>query len=120
MTDLANGRNELAGDDVFLMFQTNQTVATLDVLYEYHRRYADIHVVLSGQEMISYGQGASSEHTAYDGSSDFALVTCEARQELVMKPGYFALFWPGEPHCPNLAVMDTEKITKMVIKVAIS
>lgn len=116
-SQLQLGRNELAGDDVFLMSQANQTVQAGALPYEYHKRYADVHIVTSGQEIMRYGLGQETEHQAYDSENDFGLVTCENQLDVVLKPGYFALFLPEEPHCPNIAVDEPEQITKLVLKV---
>lgn len=116
---LQKGRHELSGETVFLMAQENQTVVTENLPYEYHKRYADVHVVLSGQEIIRYGIGDGKEHQSYDETGDFGLSFYEDRQDVVMRPGYFALFLPDEPHCPNIALTDEEQIRKIVLKIAI-
>lgn len=101
------------------MSQANQTAVAGDLPYEYHKRYADVHIVTSGQELMRYGLGQQAEYQTFDAENDFGLVTCEDKLDVVLKPGYFAIFLPEEPHCPNLAVSGEEKITKLVLKVAI-
>ena len=49
---LEPGRHEIDGDEVFANVQELVTVPAGEKNYEAHRRYADIHYVVSGTELI--------------------------------------------------------------------
>ena len=37
--------------------------------------------------------------------------------QLTMKPGMFAIFLPGDAHCPKIALKELEVLRKVVIKI---
>jgi YhcH/YjgK/YiaL family protein len=49
---LVKGRNEIDGDNVFVNRFDYQTMPQAQAIWEGHIRYADIHVLLSGNEKI--------------------------------------------------------------------
>ncbi|ONG25619.1 hypothetical protein BXT95_10115, partial [Escherichia coli] len=38
-------------------------------------------------------------------------------QAIILKPGMFAVFMPGEPHKPGCVVGEPDEIKKVVVKV---
>lgn len=52
LRSLAKGRNEIDGDRVFVNRFDYQTMPQEQAIWEGHIRYADIHVLLSGNEKI--------------------------------------------------------------------
>lgn len=113
--DCQLGRNEVLGDDIFVMGQENQLVAQSET-YEYHKRYADIHIVTEGVEEIRLGLTEDNEISPYDETNDYGLVSCRDYHSIILKSGYFLLLQPGELHCPNLLATDNDKVLKQVIK----
>ncbi|MCV4802683.1 YhcH/YjgK/YiaL family protein, partial [Escherichia coli] len=41
----------------------------------------------------------------------------ENEQAIILKPGMFAVFMPGEPHKPGCVVGEPDEIKKVVVKV---
>ncbi|MDW6094337.1 YhcH/YjgK/YiaL family protein [Vibrio rhizosphaerae] len=85
---------------------------------EYHRQYADIQVVLSGEEIIHYDLTDVSACQAEERRPDlFILAQPELRQHLHLREGDFVVFIPGEPHQALCAVNEPACVRKAVFKV---
>lgn len=61
LTKLEPGRYPIAGDEVYLMIQQPELKKWEEGHWEGHRRYADIQVVLSGEERIGYAPAETLE-----------------------------------------------------------
>lgn len=42
---------------------------------------------------------------------------CDNTAQLTLKPGMFAIFLPGEAHCPKIALEESEVLRKVVVKI---
>lgn len=50
-------------------------------------------------------------------SSTMKMIAIENEQAIILKPGMFAVFMPGEPHKPGCVVGEPGEIKKVVVKV---
>ncbi len=88
---------------------------------EFHHLYADIQVVLEGEEIINYGVIDCSQEDAYEKKPDLLILkTPKLTQSVHLKPGDFAVFMPGEPHQALCMVSESAKVRKAVFKVPLS
>lgn len=116
---LPDGRHLLDGERIIALVSTYASKPRAPVSWEAHRRYIDIQVVLSGEELCGWApiaqltaDGAYSEETDYapfSGSGTF----------LTLRPGLFAVFFPRDGHAPGLAVDESIAVRKLVLKVLI-
>ena len=90
-----------------------------DSIFEAHRDYADIHIRLAGEETI-YSTCINDDmtvNTPYDKEKDFILF--EGIQspdtEVIIRPGYFALYLPDDVHKPCVMTGDSPVNTKKII-----
>ena len=115
---LADGRYDVAGDDVFALVQSYTTVPPAQKKYESHRVYADIQYVAEGSELVYYAPVAAlSPTTAYDEAKDCLLyLDPPAATPLLLAPGSFAIFYPQDAHKPGCAHEGAGRIKKVVIK----
>lgn len=86
-------------------------------LYESHVKYADVQIVLAGEETIDYSPSVAV--VSEPNEKDCYFSCGEDKSALHLKAGEFAIFFPGELHRPGLKVND-EKIQKVVFKVLIN
>ena len=100
------GRYALQGDTIFMNVMQFATQSPEQKKAELHQQYIDIQVLLSGEERILFGMTDSARQ-------------CD-EQAIVLKPGRFAIFMPGEPHKPGCMVEGPGEIKKVVIKVRAS
>ena len=89
---------------------------------ELHQQYIDIQMLLSGEERILFGMTDSARHCEeMHIEDDYQLCSQIAdEQAMVLKPGKFVIFMPGEPHKPGCVVQTPMDIKKVVIKVRAS
>lgn len=91
---------------------------------EMHRKFIDIQLLISGEEMIEYGLSEPdlSLYDEYRDEDDCQLTDkIEHKNELILQPNMFAIFLPYEPHKPGNAVGGQNKLLKkLVVKVPVS
>ncbi|ACE61401.1 N-acetylneuraminate anomerase [Actinobacillus pleuropneumoniae] len=91
---------------------------------EMHRKFIDIQLLISGEEMIEYGLSEPdlALYDEYRDEDDYQLTDkIEHKNELILQPNMFAIFLPYEPHKPGNAVGGQNKLLKkLVVKVPVS
>lgn len=116
------GRYELQGDNIFMNVMQFATQSPEQKKAELHREYIDIQVLLSGEERILFGMTDSARQCEeMHVEDDYQLCSQIADEHaMVLKPGRFVIFMPGEPHKPGCVVQAPMDIKKVVIKVRAS
>lgn len=121
LVSLEIGRHDLQADRVYMNVMSFNTQAASEKLAELHHIYADIQILLAGEETIHYGlTGNGGQLQDYHADDDYQLCqTIMPQQTLTLRPGMFAVFLPGEPHKPGCCGPDQppQAIKKVVIKV---
>lgn len=99
---------------------TYQTEKTESDSYEIHRKEADVQVLISGFERMDI---ASNEIQAvvqeYNPDKDALFAISDKLVSYHADTTTFAIFWPGEPHAPNLIDKESTKVVKVVFKILI-
>ncbi|HFL9205833.1 TPA: N-acetylneuraminate anomerase [Escherichia coli] len=113
----APGRYELQGDNIFMNVMTFNTQSPVEKKAELHEQYIDIQLLLNGEERILFGMaGTARQCEEFHHEDDYQL--CSANEQaIILKPGMFAVFMPGEPHKPGCVVGEPGEIKKVVVKV---
>ena len=88
--------------------------------FEAHRKYIDVQLVLEGEERIdsSLGTGLKTLQEYNDVKDVMFLETPEDFATVVLKPGYFSVFFPHDVHRPNCSVRGARHVRKLVLKVS--
>ena len=118
---LENKTYPIDGENIFMIIDEYETKAVADKKAEQHRDYIDIHYVISGEENIGVGfensgnemfdpYNAAKERTAYGKIVD--------EVNILLKSGYFAVFFPSDIHRPGLHCDGTHKVRKAFIKLS--
>ena len=81
---------------------------------ETHDEYIDVHVPITGGEVMGYTQRCDLPEAEYDASVDMTLYEGLATDYITVKPGMFTLFFPGDGHAPGITPIGLKKI---IIKV---
>ena len=115
----APGRYELQGDNIFMNVMTFTTQSPVEKKAELHEQYIDIQLLLNGEERILFGTaGTARQCEEFHHEDDYQLCSAiENEQAIILKPGMFAVFMPGEPHKPGCVVGEPDEIKKVVVKV---
>lgn len=117
LTGLKPGRYPIDGDNVYATV-TEAPLKDLDKsMWEAHRNYNDIHLMINGKEKIGIAPfSAASVVTAYDPAKDIGFYTAEGRYYTGDPETYFIVF-PKDAHRPGLKIKDNDVVKKIVIKV---
>lgn len=88
--------------------------------YEVHRKEADVQILLKGFERMDVASRTMlTANTAYDEEKDFFMVQGEKLLSLHAKEDSFVIFFPGEPHAPNLVDETSSQVVKVVFKILV-
>ena len=111
----ACGRYELA-EGCYVNVSSYSAKEIEDAVAETHNVYADIQIILDGEEFIGYSKTSLlSPISDYDEKSDIRFWKGEIAL-LPMQKGDWALFMPGEAHAPGLKKSNV-KVKKAVFKI---
>ncbi|MDR2144563.1 MAG: YhcH/YjgK/YiaL family protein [Treponema sp.] len=86
--------------------------------FEIHKKETDVHILLKGAERMELLWRKPLTVTAgYSAKKDAAFVSGKAALEYHAAPGFFALFFPGEPHASALRDGKISEVLKVVFKI---
>lgn len=105
---------------LFLNCNAYYSKPAVDCFFESHQEYIDVHLMVSGEEIIGHNEADALEETQpYEVEGDAALYQGNIGTQFVLKAGWFVVFLPGEPHLVGLRCgEDCVPVKKIVAKVA--
>ena len=112
------GKHDLGdGDYVNVMeYETKES----NGVFEAHQQYLDVQILVKGEEKIfvqAFAQGSAT--TDYDQEKDCQLFVAQTGQEVYLKEGIAAIFFPHDLHRPSIKVTETKQVKKAVFKIKI-
>ena len=107
------------GDDFFVNIFHYQTAGEDARIWEAHRDYIDVHLVLDGREWVRQAFLADCAAGEYHADRDYqAIDSAHARSSLLLEPGYLAVFYPEDAHQTGLFINQPgETLHKAVFKI---
>lgn len=115
LTRLEPGRHDLAGEDLFAVVQDYVSRPVELGTWEAHRRYIDVHYVVSGHERIGFADLQTLQVGDYLPDKDFLPVRGEG-STIKLAVGSFVILFPEDAHMPGLADPVPMPIRKVVLK----
>ena len=113
----ADGRYPIDSDLIYCMVQTYETRPREGHQFESHRTYADIHILLEGEESILWAPTPDlTIIKPYEPDTEFYALT-PAPTELVLTPGRFCVLFPQDAHAPSTTHIAQSSVRKAVVKV---
>ena len=121
LAELEPGRHDVMGDEVFANVQDITTVPAGEKNYEAHRRYADIHYVISGTELLGVAPVAECAPVGeFSEADDFGLYTPGDREGWVtLREGEFVVTPPCDAHKPGCCPGEPAPLKKICVKVLV-
>jgi biofilm protein TabA len=119
LSNRPDGRYEIEGDDLFALVSSYDTSPAVARRFEAHRKYIDVQILLEGEEKIETSF-ASDLKPLQEYSEIKDIIFLEPPPDfasLVMRPGYFAVFYPHDVHRPNCSLHGKSRVRKIVMKV---
>lgn len=109
----------LDGDKLFYKVTTFDHSLPIDSEYdyEYHKRYIDIHFLLSGRERIALADFSRLTVKDYDEAGDFGFANGGQKGYIDMEPNEFMICFPNDAHRPWLGEGVFQKV---LFKIAIA
>jgi YhcH/YjgK/YiaL family protein len=121
LVNVADGRYEIDGTNVFAIVQTYDAKPQAEGRWEAHRAHADIQYVARGAERMGVASMRGlTVATPYDSEKDveFYAGGTEIGKFFDVTAGEFALFFPHDVHMPSLSIAKPQAaVKKVVIKV---
>lgn len=110
------------GNRVYALTQSYDTIDPSEGSFEAHRSYIDIQIMLSGSEVMLWTPLADlpTVKTPYNYEKDLVFFEEPAFfVPLTVRAGDFAVFFPSDGHKPRCRNGTSEKIRKIVVKIAV-
>ncbi len=102
--------------EVYALIQNNAGKEKKDARLEAHRSYIDIQFLIAGSEQIGWKprEDCTDVAQAYEGGRDIEFFGDTPQTYMQLKPGMFAIFFPGDAHAP---MISEGAVHKCVVKV---
>ena len=119
LTTWADKQYPIDGDDFYVNIFHYPTAEADARIWEAHRDYIDVHLVLGGREWVRQAFLADCAAREYHADRDYqAIDSARARSSLLLEPGYLAVFYPEDAHQTGLIVeAQSETLHKAVFKI---
>ena len=116
---LPAGRYDICGDDLYMNLQTAVTAPFPERSWESHDLYADLQLVVSGEESFGASCAALPEPQEARPESDIRIYKSMPGpvSVLTLSAGEFVFFAPGEPHMPCGTTGTPGTVKKAVFKI---
>lgn len=108
LTKLTKGRNEVDGNQVFINRFDYQTMTPDQAIWEGHKEYADLHVLLSGHEKIGVSNVDSLTQTVFKPEEDFVGFEGPVETWFPMTTEDILIVYPEDIH--KVKVIDSESV----------
>ncbi len=119
-TALPVGKHEIAGEDVFVSVIELEGKDIETTPFEIHKKYLDIHVDITGCEIIGTGDMGHVKASDFDVERDLGFVECESKVTCHISPEDFYICMLDEPHKPACAAPgQLSPIKKCIFKVLV-
>lgn len=117
LSKLVYGRNDVDGDNVYINRFDYETMPEEKSFFEAHEQYADIHLLLSGEEKIGVSDSKAVTEFERDPATDYIGYHGEAESFSHMTKNKFLIAFPYEAHMVKVQYADSVKVEKAVVKV---
>ena len=116
--DSPNGKTILIEDKLFIIVSRYATSSQAESKVETHSNFADLQMLIGGNEKIGYAPVDSLPIlTPYQKQDDYALYELNSENAVFLPliPGNFAIFFPEEGHIPGCG--NGSEVVKVVVKI---
>ncbi len=118
LTDLAPGRYEIDGDQLFALITNGPGRSRGEGKLESHRAYIDIQYVAAGIDEMGWKSTptCTQPQGEFDTAKDVVLYNDAPDAFVATGPGSFTIFFPEDAHTP---LLSDGNLHKVVVKIAI-
>ena len=113
------GKYEIEGSNIYAIVDDYLTRPKEEGLWEAHRRYMDIQLVIKNKEQMGYSNlGQMQNCSKYDQEKDI-LFFKGTGSYFIIPAGTFVVLTPQDVHMPGIAIENPEAVKKIVLKILI-
>ena len=117
LATMAPGKYPIDGDNAYAMVSAGPPKKLEEVKWESHKKYIDLHYVISGKVKIGVAPVSKATVTEpYSETRDAANYNVDGKF-LTATPKEFFLFFPQDAHRPDIKVDGADSLKKLVIKI---
>lgn len=118
-TDMKTGRYDIHGDDLFAVVNSYFTEPEEDRLFENHKKYIDLQILLKGREKLLWAPVETLEMTKeeYSKGGDIAFYKGKSQSEVVLSDNVCVVLFENDAHMPNVKYTEKESVLKVVFKI---
>jgi len=109
-------------DHYYIKVMSPETLELSDII-ESHQKEIDIQILLSGTEKIRiFSEESVTIKSDYNPEIDCTFYTpnSDPHSEVILQPGYFAMFFPQDIHNPLIAYNTIQSLKKIVVKLDVN
>lgn len=119
LENLAPGKYEIDGKNVYANVTEYTTILWDEAKYESHHDYTDIQYMITGSETMTYAPADALNVTVpYSEEKDCVLYDNEnPGLKVVVNAGEFMIFNPWDGHKPKAAAGEPAPIKKVIVKI---
>lgn len=122
-TPFTAGKQAICGENLYSVGLEYDTKDPEDVVFEAHKKYIDVMLILEGQEEIGYlpMEQVDEVEKPYDESIDAQLTpVCTDASWIRAIPGDVIIFFPEDFHAPGANCGEASHIKKIIMKVLLN
>ncbi len=113
-----SGKIEIDGENLWCNVASYKIEDNTPIKYEAHRQYADVQVMVDGEELFGWANLKECTVTEdFKDGGDIAFMTADNGQLFELRKGYFAVFFPEDAHAPCRKSSNSDYAHKLVFKV---
>jgi len=118
LKEYKEGRYDIIGNDVYVLISKAKGCGKEKPSLELHRKYIDIQMVLSGEDLIGYKPFCECKFKKmpYNTKKDCAFFNDESNFWFKLTRDSFAIFFPEDAHVPLAGKLS---VSKAVVKVRV-
>ncbi len=117
LDNLEAGHYEIDGDMVYMNVFDYETISENDGFFEAHKKYADIHMTVAGEEIVGVSDMSRVSIKSFDENKDLLEVEGPVEHYMKLVPGKALITLPEDAHMVKLAAGSPSAVKKAVIKV---
>lgn len=111
------GHYEIDGEKVYMNVFDYETVPEEEAFFEAHQKYADIHMTVTGEELVGVSDLSRVSIKTFDEERDLMEVEGPVEHYIRLIPGKALVTLPEDAHKVKIAAGDDRAVKKAVIKV---
>lgn len=114
------GRHDIDGESLFVNIVEYETKARENCIWEAHKAYLDLHLMLDGQETIDVGFVSRMEQAPYQEETDYVPLEGEKDCAVRLSAGSFLVCYPEDGHRTGVQIESPARIKKAIFKIRIA